>query len=832
MREIYVQPYPRSLKYDCLKLPNDSFPSTISLKALKTYFQRLKEQRERIDNITFGFLKRFCDENCTLVSWNKGKKERRQTLRYIGATLYTLTRAKFGDSEAQSLIQKAGERNELIGKIKDYMSTIQQYQIGTVPPKGGCYDFVLTDLSMILYSLVDGFDIFAENEDSEKINNIIWSIVCQKSVTIGGEEPTEGGISTTRERILGCCDLEGNLHPHSHATYSGQSLKLLATWGPYDQPETENHVLMIHAWKYLINQYVYWVGHHLSRNEPNHPRYDNRIRRLYEADPTHYNNEGGELEKFLLKALGRVLHNGMFEQNARPYAAFSMQAIMTLCMGANSLFESRGARKVQCAAQNAMEFLIATYTFQSLEGKRLTPRRRNWDNRRKYAIGQNDYMLDIIGMFSGCYKFPHNYKKDEHDRYYFENLEQAGGFALWTALFIHKTNYLLPNCLYDFLNNKHSGYWARINTVYCKSHYDRKVVGREAEKPKYFSKKNNTYVRHESGGYSSSPEFYFCTSSFLNSAGGHFKKYYRGILKVHKTYDFTSVPYTVIPTGDVGRNWPENDPVHISKDILIMIGNRSYPFESRNIWTYKNFSYGYTTKEEYDDDRYTEWAQDYSSNVWSIVKEFEIGRAKFRILDSNGTYDFYAILGQVSKSHTEGGRRDEEKIQNYGRGFWEIIPSQWLEDNCDNNIDVLVTRIKQLNPSSHFPNFKKNWVREEGERHYKYTLAVSGDTLQLHQEMGNPNIQNGIMKIWDHQGRLLDLYDVHADYGNDEKMKDMPLLDVREVDDNFRFTGEKYAQAPGNGWVEIYNPFVGESGEKLTLDSRDIMNPKRELEKV
>jgi hypothetical protein len=541
-------------------------------------------------------------------------------------------------------------------------------------------------------------------------------------------------------------------------------------------------------------------------------------------------------------ALGRIVYNGMFEENARPYEPHSMHAIMNLYMGANALFDSPGGRKVKNAARNAMEFLSARYTFQSFEGKRLPPRRRLYKHRKRYGIGNNDYMLDIISMLSGAYVFNDNIwdcsyvdlgdgKKSHSSRYYWENVQQseqntAAAYALWTALIMDKTGYTLPPAIHDFLLNKHQGYWARINTIFTKDgegyrgHYP--MMNHD---PKYFDDHNGKYVRITKGELNISPEFYFCTPDFLNSAGGHYTQYYDrmdpgwdpfDLKEASNGYNFISVPYTVLPKGDVGRHWGETgDDINRMKDeILIMRGNHRYPFESRNIWTYKNFNYDYIYGEDKDKDRHTMWPQEYPGDWDTQPKaEFSTNRANFRIFDLRSRHGFFVILAQVSKRYSDDG-----DLWHYGRGFWEIVPGGMFT-----SVQELAQRVKEYNPESHFPNIDKDG---DGTKHYWYKLAVSGDTLQLDQKVGAGVSCQALMKIWDHNGNLLDLAEEHTKFCESNVGKNMPLLDVRAVDKNFRFTGVKYAIAPGNGWVEIFNPFVG---ERLILDSRDIMNPRRQL---
>jgi len=784
--------FPISAKKDILGI-QDPKHAPISLKKS---LDPVQKRWERMDNIALAHIWQFHHKGADLSVYLWEEKENRNfALRYIGSGFYLLKLQSKGITKFDAIIrEKMGGRVQFLDQVSKYLQTITSYEgLGSNQD----YDMDLTHLATILFAFVDDANLLTKD--------MVWSIICQKG---------QGGCS---------CD-DGNPTNNAVATWSGQGLNRVfeVEVVPVHTAETENHVLMIHSWKYLINQYVYWVGNFLARKNRSHPRFDRRIEKLYNQNPGYYKNEGGKLENLLFQALGRILHNGMFEENARAYESLSMHAILNLYMGANALHQTDSGQRLKMAAQNAMEFLIAKFTFQSFECKRIAPMRRNWDYRRRYGIGNNDYMIDMIGMMSGAYAFNDKINTANNEnpisRYDFRSMGRGGSYALWAALMMSRTNYVLPDSLYDFLHHKHQGYWTRINTIYTTDHYPLRTHWQI-----YFDDTGEGYSRHTNGTFSSSPELYFCTPDFLNSSGGYGVKYFPNPIQYNergKVYNFLSVPYTVIPKGDIGRDWGNDgdDFEKMHHEILVMSGNENYPFESKNIWTYKNFSYGYTHDDENNDNQHRNWPQKYPPE-WNSFPEskkaiLQIGRAHFKIFDLKNLHGFYVILAQVSKQKKEG------QLREYGRGFWEIVPGYMF-----GSVAALTQRVKDFNPESHFPNL----TDDNGTHHYWYKLAVSGDTLKLDDKVGAKGSDKSIMEIKDHTGREIDLTEVHTNLQHPEILKNMPLIDVSEVDQNFRFTGIKYATAPGNGRLEVYNPFVG---ERLILDSRDIMNPRREIQSV
>lgn len=822
--------FPISVKQDILNIQDDKHIPSISLK---NELPPLIDRWKRADNIAKAHALQF-EENvlessgnlATSLPWaDKGRK----ALTYIGAGLYLLKLKDLGIKDIDdNTINKIGDREDFINLVAEYIEKIEvNTDIGTQADDeySGDYDFLLSELATLLFVFVDDYELLT--------NNMIWSIVCQKG---------DGGCE---------CYSESD----AIATFSGQDLHTRKkVYKVVTIPETENHVLMIHAWKYLVNSYVYWVGNHLENHDRSHPRYDRRIKDLYDKNQLHYENENSQLEEFVLQAVGRVLHNGLFEENARPYESFSMRAIMNLYMGANALYKTAGGQKVKTAAQNAMEFLIAKYAFQSFQGKRISPMRRQREYRHLYDVGGQDYIPDIVGMLAGEYSFEDNFSYTK-SRYYYKKLSSGARFALVTALIMSRTNYILPASLYDFLHNKHDGYWTRINTIYTKDHYSLKRDGIDikpkSSRPKYFTKNNGDYIRYEEGEPDFSPEFYFCTSDFLNSSGGKITDYYpslstlldigelggrlgSGVIEkviddIHeqlKNYDFISVPYSVILKGDIGRFWAngsnETNLNQMKNEIPIMLGTRYPTIQSGstyNLSVFKNFSSSYI--DQVPETGIKNSPFEYPSQ-WDIFpkEEFKIGNANFRIIDlRNETLNNIFIIFCSTDLLVFPLNPNMDVYTGGTIGFWEIVPA----NNRFPSLDRVSSRVIESNPESFFPSLCR--TETTGEIYFQgssndfiqYKLAVSGDCIKF---------TNHIVEVSNANNQLYKL----ADFYYDERyLKKMPLLDVSEVDENFRFTGVKYASATGDGYVEIFNPYVG---ERLKLDSRDIMHPKHEIKKV
>ncbi len=768
----------------------------------------------RTQNIAEGFIQRILEDmretGQSAESVLAGYRQKDQ-IRSIAACLHIADRWRWQSAQVHSAFGSPANLSSLAERtlydVQTGKSKLRPEEVGT----GDDYDMDLADMLMVLVAFRDRADLLT--------NNAVWALIKQDDAR--------------------------------HATQSGQAIKKKAH-NTVTFPETENHVLMIHSWRYMVNDYVKWVGYYLHTYDRKHPRYDTRIVRLYENDKNWYDNANADskLGDYLLQALGRFLHNGVFEENGRPYESLSFLAVMNCYSGANAFLYSEQGKRIRIAAHNALDFLIAKYAFQSFEGKRLAPFRRNYKHRRVIGVGASDYMPDMIGMLSGAYVFEDRWHVTTEvssgkrlSRYsYRDALSQRCGFAMMAALFRSYADYRIPLGVHDLMVNKHSGYWARMYTHYTDKHYQL-----HENHSKYFDASSDQPIM--SGGHKSSPEFYFCTPHFLNSAGGRYSQYHNraeatkfwagvggnvwsaigrsisfgttdlggGWIKdkgaaaefASNQYNFNSVPFTILPRGDIGRFWGDkgDSRSEARKEIALMYGNLDHPHENYNCWTYKNFSYG-SKRWDSSKDRHTGWPQDYPQE-WNdktkvVQVDGKIGRMQYRILDLRSRHGYFLIMGQVSKSAKD--------YCGAMRGFWEVVPEI---PGVFNSVHTVQHVLKRTNKPEHF-------VDRPYDSAYVYTLVTSNDRVVLHPHSHRKGIQS-IKAIYDHTGREQDLNTVLFEYGNEQAL---PLLDVREVDQRYRFTGRQYASCK-DGYFTITNRHILDGGYKLHVNSRNYRSPSR-----
>ena len=175
--------------------------------------------------------------------------------------------------------------------------------------------------------------------------------------------------------------------------------------------------------KYLTNQWIW-----------DNPRNDRRLREGKDfKNLSIFNNTAG-FEDILLQAMGRIVHSDYFETNGRPYQALSLHSLFNLYHFAHS-------RRIREGARNAVDFTLTKFAFQSLEGKRLAPQRRNYDYSDNMSMYANDPVAFMAGMLSGYYCWNDTVwvEKNGHlklDSYFPTAYAGNGmGHMLWMALF-------------------------------------------------------------------------------------------------------------------------------------------------------------------------------------------------------------------------------------------------------------------------------------------------------------------------------------------------------------------------------------------------------------
>ncbi len=354
--------------------------------------------------------------------------------------------------------------------------------------------------------------------------------------------------------------------------------------------ETENHVLMTLAHYYLVNQWITedYRGNMQAFAEPpdDFP---------WTVD-TWWAYEGVEIEQAVRDALGRVIHSGMFEFNGRSYQQYSYAAILALATFAEN-------DVVRAEAENALHYLATKFAFQSLDGRRWAPMRRNCQYVERMTMYENDGLAASLGVLSGAYKWndspyglkpttsdpnacftglvpdchwpSYSWKRDvQNDDSISERIAADGrelsddfisnlnpqNIALFTAF----SSYEIPRAVHDFMLHQRDFYFARMMPRYDRTHYP---LLRFPAKPRYFDgdeAHGSRWINSER-----TPEFYFSGHGFLNVAGGVYNSFYfdrevkyvvprahqaycpgAGAIKKNSAispYDSLTRPYTVLP---------------------------------------------------------------------------------------------------------------------------------------------------------------------------------------------------------------------------------------------------------------------------------------------
>lgn len=548
------------------------------------------------------------------------------------------------------------------------------------------------------------------------------------------------------------------------------TFEVLATF-----PETENHVLLVNTWAYLVNQ---WIERDY-RNDP-------RVRRYFSKDPRKYRNEGSSLERVLLSVLSRPLHADFFETNARPYSAYTLRALQLLASYADA--STPGGLKVKTAALNALDYAATRFAFQSFQGKRYGPSRRNYRYRALLGVYAGDYVPHLFGVLTGV----HTYDDDPNcqgSACAYAN-PQARGFALESAL----SHYRVPESIWDFMlhpDNHRAGHgvWVRAQPRYTERHY---LQGKWPRYPGRLPALERAILTGDAA-LEPAPEFYFITQDYMNSAGGR-AEHYGGMdawlpAALLGVNDLFAKPSTLLLPGDVGywRHWPD-----LEESTLVFRGDEKHHYASNNTGVYKNLVYGYFTGAR-------AWPMNLPSS-WSVSPTRELGALTLRIVDlssnngvSNPDFGLYLVLGRFPR--LPGAALT---------GFWEVIPEARFDA-----LEGVWERVLRQNDATDFP--------EGGP--YRYSLCLSGDELEL-----NPRYGHHERPFSSINGSSDALAREHIDLNDLDGMARFPLLEAREIDEHYRYTGSVYALARGDGRLTVKNPYLGTT---LILDSSNPGAPRR-----
>jgi hypothetical protein len=636
-------------------------------------------------------------------------------------------------------------------RVEAWSRTIKPFSVpGTsagLDAPDGDYDFVMKELVAILYLFRDDPTLLSDEA--------AWNIVAR------GLKPYATSAAP------------------SHLTFDIRVPILSDDTLRY--PETENHVLMALSSILLTRGYI-----------ADNPRNDPRVRALAELDPQLIDE--ASYEEPLLHAAARVLHDGFFETNARPYQALSVHALLNL-----EAFAHNAA--LRTGAHNALDYLATVFAFQSLEQKRFGPYRRSAGYADRIGMYDNDGVIFMMGVLAGGYAWPED----------FRGTGNAIGHALWASLM----PYRLPDAVQELMLHKHTGYWARMHSRFGARDYEIGKPGR------YLTNEDSKAGR---GPLEALPELYFVTQRFLNAAGGRFNrlpvsgdtfKRRHGV----QDLDFLARPHALIPRGHLDQ-WTDLNAM--AGEAMLMQGSQRY-WRSDNSGTYKSFSYGYNARPGRDVHlRYPmRYPDAWERFVYSErdQKDWSPGpksRAQFRFIDLSKVepYGFYIVMARVSKNAFDPTYRETS------RGFWEVVPKERFA-----SVSELKDATLRANPASFFTNDISG-----PHKYYRYRMTT-GELLELNDTLGSSaeHCENAIRRLWtparDGRGdEALPLADVMFDRCDHAAIERTPLLDVREVDADYQFTGRKLAYAGGDGQLIVDNPYVGAT---LWLDSSEHDRPVR-----
>lgn len=119
-------------------------------------------------------------------------------------------------------------------------------------------------------------------------------------------------------------------------------------------PETENHILMTETSRYLKNQLVHKNGLHFS---------------THKLPAQQYNNQRNGFNPWFVNHLSQFVKHDFDEYNARPYQAYTVNAIQ-------NLYEFADDPAVKTSAQIVLDYMAVRYATQSHELRRAVPFRR------------------------------------------------------------------------------------------------------------------------------------------------------------------------------------------------------------------------------------------------------------------------------------------------------------------------------------------------------------------------------------------------------------------------------------------------------------------------
>ena len=551
-------------------------------------------------------------------------------------------------------------------------------------------------------------------------------------------------------------------------------------------PETENHVLMINTWAYLANQ---WVR--------DNPRNDSYLTNFNASNPAAFINTGTNLEQALLSIVSRFLKNGAFEENAHPYQGYTLRALMQLAGFAES-------PALKTGAQNALDYLSALVALQSFQGKRYVPMRRIWDNRSDFDVLRDDYGTIMFDFLSGAYSFDDDptLKCTAPNCLWGNPIlgDQYRGFTLDSYVSGYKLPILVKHLMLRPDDEQPGfGVYTQGMTRYSRSMYGGHL---SAQYPAPNVMGDNDWdalaraqtTAKSDDAYVPTTEQYFATRDFFNASGGRYNEFgVAGITDLElsvtpehalHSYDFLAKPSSVLlPGGKVA--W--RTAAEAERTTAMMRGEQDCPdgtgYCSLNGPVYKNVALGYDIRDNFPVKTPVGWDQ-------STTVTFD-SQLKARVITPPDGSVHVLVAG----------------VNGHGAGLMEVIPNRFSVD------DILSISLQRN------AGLRLDVSTNYGPTVARYHTVVSDELLQFDTSFG------AVTGIFLDQINGIPAKDIDpATYGD---VVSYPLLLARQVDQNYQFTGVEYVRAMGDGFVQMTDPFLGDT---LTLDSRDSQNPSRSSE--
>jgi hypothetical protein len=269
-------------------------------------------------------------------------------------------------------------------------------------------------------------------------------------------------------------------------------------------------------------------------------------------------------------------------------------------------------------------------------------------------------------------------------------------------------------------------------------------------------------------------------------------------------YDFTGKPSFMMPAGPV-RDWGDYGTALMAQDAIFLTTGTDE--DLNNLGTFKGFTWGYPTLNVPSTWKWSNHQLNLTQGSLAIQFRF------YEIKKPDGTVDYYVVTGQLSVKldipfkicwGTDWG------VWCLGdlAAFWEVIPSDRYASLSDLQDDVT-----SRNKASNFAMQQK---------FYLYNSTTS-EVLELYKDAGAVNT-GGIAGMYLPNGTRLELKYYHVDTAN--RGRDMPLIEIFQLDNRGLFTGNRYVYSAGDGLIYIWNPWEPKN-PYFCIDSVDYRYPRQ-----